>query len=130
MLRFTLLIALFSVMFWLPTPASAMCADAASCRIFSAGMLSILCTPIYLIGLIVLVLSKKHSILMLFGGLGVLATFQAAFAIIPTRADLWWYLPLHAVPAIMFLFFSIRSIYNNSNPRLDRGMQNSLEQEI
>ena len=118
MRRFQLTIAIIGVLVWLPMPVSAMCADEASCRIFSAGMLSILCTPIYLVGLVICVLSKKRSILVFFGGLGVLATIQASFAIIPTRLDLWWYLPLHAVPAILFLYFGIRSIQNRAEIRI------------
>ena len=112
--RNVLVITFIGSLLILPEFASAMCADAASCRIFSAGMLFILCSPIYLIGLILLAIPDSRSALVVFGILGLLATIQAAYAVIPTRPDLLYYLPVHIIPTVQFLFFGIKSIRNRS----------------
>ena len=101
--------AVVGILLFVPMPASAMCADAASCRIFGAAMFTILCMPIYLIGLIMMAIPKARSGLVVFGVMGALATAQAAYAVVPTRPDLLWYLPLHLVPTMLFFMVGIRS---------------------
>ncbi|MGB0725405.1 MAG: hypothetical protein ACPGQO_01325, partial [Candidatus Poseidoniaceae archaeon] len=54
------LLALSVVVLVLPMPASALCADAASCRIFTASMLSILCMPLYIMGIIMLAFANTR----------------------------------------------------------------------
>ncbi|MGB1462838.1 MAG: hypothetical protein ACPG8Q_04825 [Candidatus Poseidoniaceae archaeon] len=90
-------------------PASALCADAASCRILTASMLSILCMPLYIMGIIMLAFANTRPWVVIFGIMGVLGSAQAAFAVIPTRLDLLWLLAIHLVPAVLFLVVGIRA---------------------
>ncbi|MGB0489596.1 MAG: hypothetical protein ACPHK3_04715 [Candidatus Poseidoniaceae archaeon] len=103
------LLALSVVVLVLPMPASALCADAASCRILTASMLSILCMPLYIMGIIMLAFANTRPWVVIFGIMGVLGSAQAAFAVIPTRLDLLWLLAIHLVPAVLFLVVGIRA---------------------
>ena len=106
------LLALSVVVLVLPMPASALCADPASCRILSASMLSILCMPLYITGIIMLAFANTRPWVVIFGIMGVLGSAQAAFAVIPTRLDLLWLLAVHLVPAGLFLIVGIRAFRN------------------
>ena len=106
------LVLFLSVLLFLPAPVSAMCADTASCRIFSASMLTILCIPIYVIGFIILAIPATRPGSIVFGVLAILAGAQATFAVVPTRPDLLWYVAIHFVSALLYLIFGIRAIVN------------------
>ncbi|MGB0151737.1 MAG: hypothetical protein ACPF92_05365 [Candidatus Poseidoniaceae archaeon] len=90
-------------------PASALCADPASCRILTASMLSILCMPLYIMGIIMMAFANTRPWVVIFGIMGVLGSAQAAFAVIPTRLDLLWLVAIHLVPAVLFLIVGIRA---------------------
>ena len=96
------LLSLIVVVLVLPMPASALCADPASCRILTASMMSILCMPMYIAGLIMLAFASTRPWVVIFGIMGVLGSAQAAFAVIPTRLDLLWLVAIHLVPAVLF----------------------------
>ena len=103
------LLSLIVVVLVLPMPASALCADPASCRILTASMMSILCMPMYIAGLIMLAFANTRPWVVIFGIMGVLGSAQAAFAVIPTRLDLLWLVAIHLVPAVLFLVVGIRA---------------------
>ena len=110
------LLALGVVVLVLPMPASALCADPASCRILTASMLSILCMPLYIMGIIMLAFPTTRPWVGIFGIMGVLGSAQAAFAVIPSRLDLLWLVVIHLVPAVLFLVVSIRAFRNRPKP--------------
>ena len=78
-------------------------------------MLSILCMPLYIMGIIMLAFPTTRPWVGIFGIMGVLGSAQAAFAVIPSRLDLLWLVVIHLVPAVLFLVVSIRAFRNRPN---------------
>ena len=115
------MLALAAVVLFVPMPASALCADAASCRILTASMLSILCAPIYIVGLIMLAFANARPWVVIFGAMGVLGAAQATFAVVPTRLDLLWLPVVHLVPAVLFLIVGIRAVRNRPTAPVIQG---------
>ena len=65
-------------------------------------MLSILCMPLYIMGIIMLAFANTRPWVVIFGIMGVLDPLRLPSAVVPTRLDLLWP-AVHLVPAVLFL---------------------------